>query len=105
MNRQQQIEQFLATAHRLAIERLRADPQAIGRVQDQLRRSRAASGSTRSDAHPDEWAALLDAEVDALERKVCADDQHAQALRSVCPIAVLQRQRERAQLLREARTS
>jgi hypothetical protein len=105
MNRQQQIDQFLANAHRLAIDRLRADPSGVERVRAQLRRWRAASGATRSDPYWDEWDDLLAAGVDALERAVCADDQHAAALRSVSPVSVLLTQRERARLLREVRTS
>ena len=105
MNRQQQIDYFLASAHRLAIDRLRADPSAVERVRAQLSRWRAVSGTTRSDPYWDEWATLLDEGVDALERVVCADDSHAEVLRSVSPMSVLLTQRERAQLLREARSS
>src|SRR5437773_1115242 len=105
MNRQQQIATFLASAHRLAIERLRVEPQAVERVREQLQRWRRMSGPTRSDPYWDEWEALLDQGVDALENVICADDEHAQVLRSVSPISVLLTQRERAQLLREARMS
>jgi hypothetical protein len=104
MNRQQQIDRFLASAHRVAIDRMRADPEAIQRVRAQLLRWRAA-GPTRSDPYWDEWATLLDQGVDALERAVCAESDRAQALRSVSPISVLLTQRERTQMLREARAS
>ena len=104
MNRQQQIATFLASAHRLAIERLRVEPQAVERVRAQLQKWRL-SGTTRSDPYWDEWEVLLDQGVDALENVICADDEHAQVLRSVSPISVLLTQRERAQLLREARMS
>jgi len=105
MNRQQQIDLFLANAHRLAIDRLRADPSGVERVRAQLTRWRTASGATRSDPYWDEWDHLLAEGVDALERAVCADDQHAAALRSVSPVSVLLTQRERSRLLREVRTS
>ena len=105
MNRQQQIDLFLANAHRLAIDRLRADPSRIERVRAQLARWRAVSGATRSDPYWDEWDHLLAEGLDALERAVCADDQHAAALRSVSPVSVLLTQHERAGLLRDVRTS
>lgn len=105
MDRQQQIDRFLASAHRVAIARLRADPTAIERVRAQLARWRSMAGPTRSDAYWDEWSSLLDAGVEALERAVCADSDHAQVLRSVSPISVLLTQRERTELLNEARAS
>lgn len=104
MNRQQQIERFLAEAHRLVIPRLRADPSAIELVRGQLTRWRALSGATRSDVYWDEWDGLLQLGVDAIERVVCADDEHAAVLRSVSPISVLLTQAERSRLLHEARS-
>ena len=105
MDRQQQIDRFLAAAHRLAMDRLRADPGALDRVKAQLERWRVRNGATRSDRYRDEWAELLTQDVDAIERVVCADDDHSRALRSVSPVSVLLTQRERAQLLRAERRS
>jgi hypothetical protein len=51
MNRQQQIDRFLSAAHRLAVERLRAQPARIEPVRAQLARSRSQSGVTRSDRY------------------------------------------------------
>ncbi len=103
MNRQQQIERFLAAAHRVAVQRLRAEPARLADVSALLARWRERSGATRSDPYWDEWQSLLDAGVDAVERAVCADGEHAAVLRSVSPISVLFTQAERAELLRRAR--
>jgi len=105
MDRQLQIDRFLAAAHRLAIQRLRADPAGMALVREQLDRWRARNGSTRADRYRDEWAELMTRGIDALERVVCADDDHARVLRSVSPVSVLITQQERAHLLREARRS
>jgi hypothetical protein len=105
MNRQQQIDSFLLAAHRLAMSRLHARPQRIEVVRAQLARWRAGSGPTRSDPYWDEWQRLLDADLPALERAVCADDEHGAVLRSVSPISTLITQAERARLLREARAA
>jgi len=103
MNRQQQIDQFLLAAHRIAVTRLREDPSRLQQVRDQLARWRLRSGATRSDRYWDEWDDLLQSDVDDLERVICADDEHGAVLRSVSPVSVLLTQKERASLLRDAR--
>jgi len=103
MNRQQQIESFLLAAHRVALARLRAEPARIARVRAQLARWRQRSGPGRSDPYWDEWEQLLHAGLDELDRAVCSEQEHAAVLRSVSPMSVLLTQRERAELLREAR--
>lgn len=103
MNRQQQIDEFLLQAHRLAVARLRAEPGRIADVAKTLSRWRSQAGATRSDPYWDEWQALLDAGVDAIEAGVCGADDHATALRNVSPVGVLMTQRERGELLRAAR--
>ncbi len=105
MNRQQQIDKFLLAAHRLALSRLRAEPARIEPVRAQLARWRVQSGSTRSDAYWDEWQVLLSADLEEIERVVCADDQLGAVLRSVSPMSTLITQSERAVLLREARAA
>jgi len=105
MNRQQQIDQFLLAAHRVAMARLRAEPNRLDQVRAQLARWRGSSGPTRSDVYWNEWDQLLDSGLDDLERVVCADDEHGTVLRSVSPVSVLLTQRERADLLRQARTA
>lgn len=103
MNRQQQIDSFLAQAHLLALERLRAQPHRVMEVQAQLARWRALSGPTRSDVYWSEWERLLKQPVEKLEEAVCADTDHATVLRSVSPVSVLITQAERTQLLAQAR--
>ena len=103
MNRQQQIDEFLLQAHRLAVERLRAEPGRIVEVSDTLSRWHARAGATRSDPYWDEWQGLFDAGVDAIEAGTCGPGNHAAALRSVSPVGVLMTQKERGVLLREAR--
>ncbi|MDH6591517.1 hypothetical protein M2165_001406 [Variovorax sp. TBS-050B] len=103
MNRQQQIDDFLLQAHRLAVARLRAEPARIAEVAATLARWQSQAGATRSDPYWSEWRAMLDAGVDAVERGTCGDDDHAAALRNVSPIGVLMTQRERGELLRAAR--
>lgn len=41
--------------------------------------------------------------IDAFESAICADDEHATVLRSVSPLGVLITERERRDLLSEAR--
>lgn len=103
MNRQQQIDRFLLAAHRLALSRLRAEPQRVEPVRAQLARWRAQSGPTRSDSYWDEWQRLLASDIREMERVVCADDEHGAVLRSVSPLSTLITQAERTRLLREAR--
>lgn len=103
MNRQQQIDHFVAQAHRLAVQRLRDQPLRVGEVQALLARWRETAGVTRSDVYWDEWDRLLSQPIDALATSVCADTDHATALRSVSPMSVLITQAERSQLLAQAR--
>jgi hypothetical protein len=103
MNRQQQIDHFVAQAYHLAMQRLREQPARVSEVLAQLSRWRKQAGSMRSDAYWDEWATLLDKPMDDLAKEVCADTDHATVLRSVSPMSVLITQAERARLLSQAR--
>lgn len=102
MNRQTQIDAFLLAAHRLALQRLREDPARLDVAADTLARWRARAGASRSDAYWDEWQSLIEAGMPGLEA-VCADNDHAAALRNVSPLGGLLTQRERGELLRAAR--
>ncbi len=104
MNRQQQIDYFVAQAHHLALQRLREQPQRVGEVLAQLSQWRKQAGATRSDVYWDEWQGLLTQPIDALECAVCSNTDHASVLRSVSPMSVLITQAERAQLLSQARS-
>jgi hypothetical protein len=105
MDRQHRIELFLQAAHRLAMTRLREDPRRIEEVRSVLQRWRNQRGQTRSDPYFDEWERLLRLPLDEFERVICADDEHAVALRSTSPIAPLITPQEREQMLRDARNS
>lgn len=104
MNRQQQIDEFLLNAHQLALSRLRAQPERLQEIGALLARWRRQAGETRSDSYWDEWTRLIGEGVDAIEREVCSPGDHAAALRSVSPMSVLISQRERSELLRQARS-
>jgi hypothetical protein len=103
MNRQLQIDHFVAQAHHLAVQRLREQPARMDEVLAQLLRCRKQAGATRSDAYWDEWESLLRRPVDALAEVICADTDHATVLRSVSPMSVLITQAERARMLSQAR--
>ena len=103
MNRQQQIDYFVAQAHQLAMRRLREQPGRVREVQALLKHWRALAGTTRSDAYWNEWDGLLAGSLDALAVTVCAETDHATVLRSVSPMSVLITQAERAQWLEQAR--
>ena len=103
MNRQLQIDHFVAQAHQLAVQRLRKHPERIAEPIAQLAHWRAMSGPTRSDIYWNEWEDLLEGSVDELALAVCADTDHATVLRSVSPMSVLITQAERAQLLAQSR--
>lgn len=105
MNRQLQIDRFVAQAHQLALQRLREQPERVGEVKAQLARWRRLAGATRSDVYWDEWDALLDGALEGLATAVCADTDQGALLRSSSPMSVLITQAERAQLLRHARTA
>lgn len=103
MNRQQQIERFVAQAHQLAMKRLREQPGRVVEVRAQLARWRQLAGPTRSDVYWNEWDSLLAGPLDALADAICTDSDHATVLRSVSPMSVLITQAERMQLLAAAR--
>lgn len=105
MDRQRRIERFSQAAHRLAVTRLREQPQRIAEVQALLSRWRARSGRTRSDCYWDEWERLLRLPIDDFEPAICSDDEHATVLRSVSPIDVLISEEERRALLKQARAA
>ena len=102
MNRQQQTERFLVSAHRLALRRLREQPHGVQEAAAMLARC-AQAGPTRVDTYGNAWEVLLEQGVDAIDPIVCAEGEHATVLRSVSPLSVLITQAERCQLLRQGR--
>lgn len=104
MNRQQQIDDFLLKAHQLAVARLREEPQRLQQAAELLQRWRERNAVTRSDPYRQEWERLIAQGVDAIERDVCANTDHAAALRNVSPLSAVISQQERSELLRAARS-
>lgn len=104
MDRQARINVFSLAAHRLAIRRLREQPNHVPEALDVLRRWRQqADGPTHCNPYWDEWELLLREGVDAVEQAVCVSSDHAATLRSVSPLGRFISVAERTALLRQAR--
>ncbi len=103
MNRQLQIDHFVAQAHILALQRLREQPERVVKVCAQRSYWRMQAGLTRSDDEWGEWEGRLAKPAEALAKEVCAETDHAALLRSGSPMSVLITQAERAQWLGQAR--
>ncbi|HEY9068217.1 MAG TPA: hypothetical protein VIO33_24750 [Burkholderiaceae bacterium] len=99
------IERFSLAAHRLAVARLREQPERLHEARDVIRRWRAQAQQRPASCDPywDEWDRLLDEGVDAVEQVVCAAGDHAAVLRSVSPLGRFVSVAERNRMLREAR--
>ena len=104
MNEQDRINTFSLAAHRVAIARLREDPERLAEARGVLQRWRSqAVGPAHCVPYWDEWDALLRSGVDAVEQAVCFDGDHAATLRSVSPLGRFVPAAERHRLLRQAR--
>ena len=104
MTRLRQHARFSLAAHRLAVHRLREQPRRIQEALGVLERWRVQAGAPgHGDPYWVEWQKLLHEGVDALERAVCSDNDHAATLRSMSPLARFISVGERNALLREAR--
>ena len=104
MDRHARIDRFSLAAHRLAVERLREQPERLREALDVLARwRRVADGPSHSDAYWDEWDRALRDGVDAVERIAFDASSHGQTLRSVSPLGRFITAQERSALLREAR--
>lgn len=99
------IERFSLAAHRLAMARLRERPERLREARDVIRRWRTQAGQHPAHCDPywEEWDRLLGESVDAVERVVCAADDHGAVLRSVSPLGRFVSAAERSRLLQEAR--
>ena len=104
MNRQDQINVFSLAAHRVAVARLREQPERVQEALGVLQRWREqAGGPSHSDAYWDEWDRLLRKGVDSVERAVCLSTDRAATLRSVSPLGRFITVPERNELLRQTR--
>jgi hypothetical protein len=106
MERQAQINVFSLAAHRLAVTRLREQPDRVSEALEVLKRWRElVDGPTHCSPYWDEWVSLLAQGVDAVELAVCDASDHADVLRSVSPLGRFITAAERQQLLSDARQS
>lgn len=98
----QQIERFTLAFHKVAVERLRQQPdlrqQALG-VLSRWESSGASSGGQR---YRDMWRDLLEGDVDTLSRAICVETERAATLRSMSPLGFLLDEGERLRIRREA---
>ena len=104
MDRQARINLFSLAAHRLAVVRLREQPERIDEALGVLRRWREqAAGPSHCDAYWTEWDRMLHQGVDAVEQAVCLSTDRAATLRSVSPLGRFISVAERNELLRQSR--
>lgn len=106
MTREAQINVYSLAAHRLAIQRLREQPQRLDEALKVLSRWRQQTGGPAHFAPcRDGWARLLNEPVDAVELAVCNASDHADVLRSRSPLGRFISPTERQQFLNDARQS
>ncbi len=98
MPSQQALDHFTLVFHQRAVALLKEDVRLIGQARATLDRWRQQRGATASDAYFEEWRHLLDQGPDAVERGVCADTDHAAALRNVSPLGFVLPAAERSVL-------
>ena len=102
MDRQLRIDRFSLAAHRLAVLRLREQPRRLDEARGVIRRWRAQTAQpAHCEPYWEEWDQLLAEGVDAVERVICAPDDHAATLRSVSPLGRFVSPAERYRMLRE----
>lgn len=86
MPSQQQIHAFTRAFHRAAIERVHERLALVHRALQDLARWQTQRGPSASDPYILEWQALLKGDLSQLQTLVCADDDHAAALRNTSPL-------------------
>lgn len=95
MPSQQWIHRFTLDFHRLALQRLREQPQLIERALQTLDRWEQSGAQAGSQIYRDEWRDLLRAGVAGIEAGVCKDADHAATLRSMSPLGFVLTEQER----------
>jgi hypothetical protein len=98
MPSQQWIEQFTLGFHRVALKRLRDQPELISLAENTLTRWEAQGAAKSSQAHRDTWRKLLRSGVAAIEAEVCNESERAALLRSVSPLGFVLSESERSQI-------
>ena len=98
MPSQQQIHAFSHAFHQTAIQRLAAEPALVKRALQTLVRWHMQRGPSASDPYMNEWARLLKGDLRELQKRVCADDDHAATLRNTSPLGFVLTPAERQAL-------
>lgn len=98
----QQIERFTLAFHRVAVARLRQQPDLTQLALRVLSRWEASGATSAGQSYRDTWRRLLSGDIDALERAVCVDAEQAATLRSVSPLGFVLAEAERLRIRREA---
>lgn len=84
--------------HRLAVQKIKADPALFCRVQETLTRFMTKAGAMPS-PYLMEWQAILDQGMDAALSVAIEDSERAQVLRSTSPFAGVLDEKERLAFL------
>ena len=95
MPSQQQIHAFTLAFHKVAIKRLGEKPALVERALQTLARWQTQRGPSASDAYMLEWQSMLNADLNQLQRRVCADDDYAATLRNTSPLGFVLTSAER----------
>ena len=95
MPSQQQIHAFTLAFDAAATKRLDEKPALVERALRTLARWQTQRGPSASDAYMLEWQAMLNADLNQLQRRVCADDDHAATLRNTSPLGFVLTSAER----------
>lgn len=98
MPSQQWIHRFTLDFHRLAVQRLREQPQLLERALQTLDRWEQSGAQAASQIYRDEWRGLLRRGVPAIEASVCTEADHAATLRSMSPLGFVLSEQERLAL-------
>ena len=95
MPSQHQIHAFTLAFHAAAIKRLGEKPALVERALQTLARWQTQCGPSASDAYMLEWQAMLSADLNQLQKRVCADDDRAATLRNTSPLGFVLTSAER----------
>ena len=102
MPSQQQLHGFTQAFHRVAIERLVAQPALVERALQTISRWKTQRGASASDPYMHEWQLLLKGDLSQLQIRVCAEDDHAATLRNTSPLGFVLTPSESHVLRRES---
>ena len=98
MPTQNQINAFTQAFHRIAIERLAAEPALVERAQQTVQRWQDQRGPRASDPYMQEWQVLLQGDLKAMRDRVCAENDAAATLRNASPLGFVLTPSERQAL-------